>query len=67
MKIETCPNPDCRRPFGITEIGGRMPVSKQLEDLICPHCRHNNPRPSYGVYRTHPLTREEERQWQAAR
>ena len=63
MKIERCPNPACYRPFGITEIGGRMPVSKRIEDLLCPHCKHNNPRMSYGVYHTVRLLPEEEQDW----
>ncbi|GAJ65787.1 hypothetical protein JFPO14_contig00039-0013 [Edwardsiella piscicida] len=60
MEIERCSNVDCRRPFDVSEIGGRMPGTKEPEDITCPYCHHTITRRSNGVFQTHALSSAQE-------
>ena len=64
-EIEECRK--CGRPFYVSEIGGRMPGTKESEDIECPHCGHTMTRRSNGVFRTAKLSAEAEEKWSAER
>jgi hypothetical protein len=60
MEIERCHNKECRRPFGISEMGGQMPGTKESEDITCPYCNYTYTQRSNGVFQTHALGKEQE-------
>jgi DNA-directed RNA polymerase subunit RPC12/RpoP len=61
MRIEACVS--CTRPFEISEIGGGMPGTKESEDITCPYCDFTRTERSNGMFRTHKLSEEREKQW----
>lgn len=61
--VERCLNPRCRRPFSVSEVAGKMPGSKESEDIACPHCGHSFSRMSNGFFRTSALSLEEEKRY----
>ena len=65
MEIERCSNNACLRPFGVSEIGGQMPGSKEREDITCPYCHHTITCTSNGVFRTHALSSKQEAEFNA--
>jgi hypothetical protein len=60
MNSERCSNPDCKRPYGIYQIGGQMPGTKELEDIVCPYCGHITQQMCNGSWQTFALTDEQE-------
>ena len=59
--IEECGK--CGRPFYVSEVGGVMPGTKELEEIRCPHCGHTFTRRSNGVFQTSKLSAEAEEKW----
>ncbi len=63
QNIEHCQR--CGRPYNVTEQGGRMPGTREPEDISCPHCGYTITRSTNGVFRTSKLTPERESEWKA--
>ncbi len=36
--MEQCTNPECKKQFRVTKIGGGVPGGKEREEVICPYC-----------------------------
>ncbi len=64
MEIERCTH--CFRAYEVSEMGGAMPGSKEPEDITCPHCRHTYTQRTNGIFRTHPLSSAQEREYDLA-
>ena len=50
----------CNKRFGVSELGGGMPGTKEREDITCPHCRYTIQRTSDGVFQTHALPEDKQ-------
>lgn len=59
-EVETCSNPSCGKKFGLSEIGGQMPGSKESEEITCPYCSYTVTRRSNGVFQTHELPKDQQ-------
>ena len=59
IEIDICPK--CNLPFEVSEEGGRMPGSKEPEEIRCPYdgCDGEFLRSSNGYFRTHKLSKDE--------
>jgi hypothetical protein len=60
MKIKRCSNLKCMRPYEIYQIGGQMPGTKELEDIVCPYCNYITQEICNGSWQTYALTTEQE-------
>lgn len=36
--MEQCNNPECKKEFYVSSMGGGVPGGKDLEPIICPYC-----------------------------
>jgi len=61
MDIEKCRQ--CGRPFQVNEIGGKLPGTRESEDIECPHCGDVTTRRSNAFFRTSKLSSEAEKRW----
>ncbi len=59
-RIDECDNDECGRPFYVSEIGGKMPGTKESEVITCPHCGWTKTERSNGAFQTSPLSAEAE-------
>jgi hypothetical protein len=63
-EIIECTNPACQRPFYVSELGGPMPGSKEVEEINCPHCRTQvDRRMTNGFFQTAALSQETEAEY----
>lgn len=62
-RIDECGNDDCRRPFHVSEVGIKTAGGKEPEEITCPHCGWTTTERSLGVFRTSPLSAEDEAEY----
>jgi len=65
MSIERCGNPECRRPFSVSEYSLQMPGTKEREDITCPNCGYTYTQVSNGFFQTKALSPQEEADFNA--
>lgn len=53
MRIEICK--ECNKRFSVTEMGAKLPGTKESEEIECPYCGYAFKERSNGVFRTHRI------------
>lgn len=54
-EVEQCRNSECGKRYSVSEIGGKMPGTKESEDISCPYCGNVVTRRSNGSFITSKL------------
>jgi len=57
-EVEKCTK--CNKNYEITELGGKMPGTKESEEITCPYCNHTITRRSNGCFQTHALPEDKQ-------
>lgn len=63
MHIRRCPRSHCGRPFQVNRYGLGMADSGAVAYVECPHCGLRMQADGHSVFLTHPLSPEEEAEY----